>query len=167
MELIEKSVVEVLEYWFADYKVNFTGKYRKQDYTNYTNAISSCNDKLNTLHSQLSNAYDFLEQGIYTVDVFRQRSITLQNEIAETEKVLKKIKAEYENKLSEEAILNNFIPHTEQLLGNYYTLDVKSRNDILHQLLIKVTYIKTEKGTRNKPAPFKIKIYPKILKAQP
>lgn len=166
MELIEKSVVEVLEDWFADYKVNFTEKYRKQDYTNYINAISSCNDKLSTLHSQLSNAYDFLEQGIYTVDVFRQRSTTLQNDISETEKTLKKIKAEYENKLSEEAIVNNFIPHTEQLLSNYYTLDVKSRNDVLHQLLVKVTYIKTAKGTRNKPAPFKIKIYPKILKSQ-
>lgn len=167
MELVEKAVVEAIEEWFADYKLNFKEKYSKQDYPNYINIIKNYKDKIELLNKQLNNTYDFLEQGIYTIDTFKQRNTLIQNDINETTKSLKRAQAEYNSKLSEDAIMNNFIPNTESLLNAYYQLtDAKSKNDILHQILEKVTYIKTEKGTRNKPAPFEIKIYPKILKSQ-
>lgn len=167
IELVEKAVIETIEDWFNDYKVNFKDKYSKQDYTNYISAIKAYNDKIALLNKQLTNAYDLLEQGVYTVDIFKQRNIVLQGDIEKTTEALKNTKAEYESKLSEDAIVNDFIPRTEQLIENYYSLtDAKAKNDILHEILDKVIYIKTEKGTRNKPAPFNIDIYPKILRSQ-
>lgn len=165
--LVEKAVLEAIEDWFADYKLNFKDKYSKQDYSNHIIIMKNYKDKIELLNKQLSNTYDLLEQGIYTIDLFKQRNITIQNNINETTKALKKAQAEYNSKLSEDAIMNCFIPNTEKLLEAYYQLtDAKAKNDILHQILEKVTYIKTKKGTRNKPAPFSIRIYPKILKSQ-
>ncbi|MDO4300054.1 MAG: recombinase family protein [Clostridia bacterium] len=167
-ELVEKAVIEAAEDWLAGYILNFTDKYVKQDYTNHINIIKNYKDKINLLNKQLVNTYDLLEQGIYTTALFKQRNTVLQNDINETTKFLNKAQAEYEHKLSEDAIMNSFIPVTEKLINAYYRLNsAKPKNDILHEVLEKVTYIKTKKGTRNKPAPFKIKIYPKILKSQP
>lgn len=165
MELVEKAVIESIDEWFTDYKLNFKDKYSKQDYTHHINIIKNYKDKINLLNKQLINTYSLLEQGIYTTDLFKQRNTAIQNDINETTNALKKAQAEYNNKLREEAIMNSFIPNTQKLLDTYCQLtDTKAKNDILHEILEKVTYIKTEKGTRNKPAPFKIKIYPKILK---
>lgn len=167
IELVEKAVIESIEELFADYKLNFKDKYTKQDYMHYINIIKNYEDKIDLLNKQLNNTYDLLEQGIYTTDVFKQRNTTIQNDITETTKALKEVQAEYDNKRNEDTIVNGFIPNTEKLLDIYYKItDAKAQNDILHEILEKVTYIKTEKGTRNKPAPFKIKIYPKILKSQ-
>lgn len=167
VELVEKAVLEAIEEWFADYKVNFKDKYAKQDYTRYVTAIKAYNDKLSLLNKQLTNAYDLLEQGVYTVDIFTQRSDILHRDISRTAQALADIKTEYTAKLSEDAIINEYIPHTQLLLENYYSLtDAKAKNNILHQLLHKVEYKKTEKGIRNKPAPFEIEIFPSILKSQ-
>lgn len=167
IEFVENAVIEAIAEWFADYKLNFKNKYSKQDYTNHIIIIKNYNDKIDLLNKQLNNTYELLEQDIYTIDIFKQRNTTIQNDIAETTKALKEAQSEYNSKLREDAVMNSFIPNTEKLLDAYYQLaDAKAKNDILHQILEKVTYIKTEKGTRNKPAPFNIKIYPKILKSQ-
>ncbi len=108
-----------------------------------------------------------MEQGVYTIDIFKKRNIAIQNDINITTKSLKDIKEEYNSKLNESSILDNYIPNTQKLLDVYSNLaDAKSKNEILTELLNKVSYIKTEKGTRNKSAPFKIKIYPNILKSR-
>lgn len=165
--LVEKAIVEAMEDWFADYKLNFKDKYMKQDYTKYVNIIKNYSYKLEMLNKQLNNIHDLLEQGVYTIDVFRQRSTSIQNDINSTAKALKQAQAEYNNKMSEDDIMDNYIPQTEKLIDAYHQItDTKIKNEILHQILDKVTYIKTEKGTRNNPAPFNIKIYPKILKSQ-
>ncbi len=167
VSLIEQAVIETLEDWFADFELTFKDKYLKEDYTSHINIIKSYTDKLELLNKQLNNTYDLLEQGVYTIDIFKQRNTAIQNDIDNTSKALKQARTEYDCKLSESAILDNYIPQTEKLIDTYRQLsDAKAKNEILHQLLDKVTYIKTEKGTRNKPAPFKIKIYPKILKSQ-
>ena len=167
LELVESALLEMLENWLLDYKINFIGKYQKADGSYYLTAIKSLSDKLNTLKSQLTNTYTLLEQGVYTIDIFKQRNEAIKNDISITSNRLEQIEAEYSDRMSEDEILDRFIPHTEYLLDVYHSLgydEAKAKNDILHELLDKVTYIKTKKGTRNKPAPFIIKIYPKILK---
>lgn len=167
LELVESALLEMLENWLLDYKINFIGKCQKADGSYYLTAIKSLSDKLNTLKSQLTNTYTLLEQGVYTIDIFKQRNEAIKNDISITSNRLEQIEAEYSDRMSEDEILDRFIPHTEYLLDVYHSLgydEAKAKNDILHELLDKVTYIKTKKGTRNKPAPFIIKIYPKILK---
>jgi len=167
IDLVEKAIIEMLEDWLKDYRINFKDKYQKADLSVQTNIIKNCNGKLLTLKKQLTNTYELLEQGIYTVDVFKSRNEAIQRDIDITKKLLNQTEYEYSRLLDEDTIFNNFIPHTEELLWIYYRLnDAKSKNDVLHELLEKVTYIKKEKGTRNKPAPFEIKIFPKISKSQ-
>lgn len=167
VNLVEQAVVETLEDWFADFELTFEDKYLKEDYAEHINIIKNYNNKLEMLNKQLNNTYDLLEQGVYTIDVFKQRNVAIQNDIDNTTKALKQAQMEYNCLLTEANIRDNYIPQTEKLIDAYHHLsDAKAKNEILHQLLDKVTYIKTEKGTRNKPAPFDIKIYPKILKSQ-
>jgi DNA invertase Pin-like site-specific DNA recombinase len=167
LELVEHALMEMLEEWLADYKINYTDKYRQTDYTHLVSLIKANKDRLATLNKQLTTTYDLLEQGVYTIDIFKQRHESIQKDIDLATKQLRQSEIEYNRLHTEDTILTEFIPHVEKLLDAYYKLDdAKARNDILQELLDKATYIKTEKGTKNKPAPFTLKIYPKIVKSR-
>lgn len=167
IELVESALLEMLEQWLDNYELDYKNMQTNIDYTPYISAIKTYSEKLGTLKKQLAKTYEFLEQGIYTVDVFRQRSKTIQQDIDNTEKLLSYAQAEYNNAADEEEILNNFIPGMRKLIDTYYVLDEqKTKNDTLHELLDNVVYTKTKKGTRNRPAPFDIQIFPKIPKGR-
>jgi DNA invertase Pin-like site-specific DNA recombinase/ssDNA-binding Zn-finger/Zn-ribbon topoisomerase 1 len=167
LELVEAAVLEALNDWLADYKLHFEENYSKQDYTGYLASIKSYSDRLSKLKLQLNNTYELLEQGVYTVDVFRNRNAALLDEINITTTALGKVQYDYERRISADEMLNDYIPNADKLLNTYSEItDAKIKNDILHQLLEKVTYIKTGRGTKNKPAPFSIKIFPRIPKSQ-
>ena len=164
IELIEKAIMEMLEDWLADYTISYKNKEQKSDFNNYLAIIKSCSNRLETLKRQLTNTYELLEQGVYTTDVFKKRREAIQKDIDFADKQLKQSKTEYQKLLDE---FNSFIPPAKKLIDAYYSLDnPKAKNNILHELLAGVTYIKTERGTRNKPAPFALKIYPRISKSR-
>lgn len=167
IELVENAVIEAVHDWLSDYKLLFEKKESHSDNSYYTEIIKKYEEKLALLNKQLTNTYDLLEQGIYTPEIFRQRNIALQNNIDFTSAALNKARSEYNSVENINLAINNFIPNTEKLLSAYSRLsDAESKNKTLKQILEKITYIKTEKGIRSKPAPFNIKIYPKLKKSR-
>lgn len=48
-------------------------------------ALGKVRTEIDTLNKQLNNAYDLLEQGVYTVDVFKQRSQELETRIKQAQ----------------------------------------------------------------------------------
>ncbi len=127
-------------------------------------AIEKAQKDIDTLKKQVSNAYDFLEQGIYDKETFFQRNKILSERIAKAEETLKLRKEELESEQEREKSFQTIIPKVEHLLEVYDTLSsAQEKNDLLMDVLEKVIYLK-EKGLKNggKPDSFEITIYPKI-----
>lgn len=157
-EVVEQRIILALREWLAGYRV-------KIDTIGFADDIEECHIRIKRLEqekeklqSQLDNAYNLVEQGVYTLDVFRSRQAVLTSSM----ETLEKQRTEVEKLLSEyttnEATQNMLIPETERLLASYEDMSVQERNDILKTILNRIEYRK-EKGHGGK---LTIDIFPRL-----
>ena len=123
-----------------------------------TRTLSILNDnlalsdkELQQLNEQLDNAYDLVEKGVYSPEIFLKRSKTIQSKIDEektkNEDILKQI--DKETKMLERK--NKLIPKIETTLAVYDTASPAERNRMLSDIIERIDYIKTERSKRNGP----------------
>ena len=126
--------------------------------------IKKIDSDLTGLTSQLNRAYNLLEQGVYSVDIFKERQQNLNSSIS----ALKEQKTQTESDLKHfydlQETQERFAPKVRHLLDTYYSNTVDVNNEILRDLIDRITYEKNEKNTRGKleNCNFELHIYPKI-----
>jgi len=171
LHYVERAILDSLAEWLRDYKIKWdfpdkAGKSSSQIKLK-KKAISKAIGELDDIKNQTGKLHDLLEQGIYTTEVFLERSRVLSErsnrlnaEVAALEVSLK------EDRMREEG-RENIIPKVEVLLETYDGLTTpKAKNDILREVLEKVVYIKTNKGRwHNAPDDFEIILYPRLPKS--
>ena len=106
-----------------------------------------------------------MEQGIYTTDVFLERSRALSLRIDEVKEHIALLDKELKTEITREDNAVNIIPKVEKLLEVYHDLpSPKAKNDMLKDVLEKVVYTKKERSKKGNLDNFNITIYPKIPK---
>ena len=167
--LVEKKLLQSLEIWLEKYKLEIKQKEEKGNNLEadaIIESIKNVDNELNTLGKQLNSLHDFLEQGIYSTEVFLERLKILNDKI----NIVKKSKEELENKLNSISIIEEnkktVIPKVEKVLETYNRLETpKEKNELLKEILHKVIYIKEEGGRWSGNVDnFKLKLYPKLPK---
>ena len=102
--------------------------------------------------------HDFLEQGVYDIDVFLERSRILSERLKDIDN--KVIELQQELEINRQRNKNNLVPKLDNLFKLYFTSnDVKLKNDLLKDVLYKVEY---SKGKNSSVTGFKLTLYPKI-----
>ena len=128
------------------------------------NNITALNKELSTAKAQLNNAYDFLERGIYTPEVFFERSAALKDKINTIEQNINNIQNEILKEQKQQQAKLNFLPKVKTIVDCYCELDnEKAKNDMLKEVIDHIDYIKEVKG-RGHEDDFKLTIYPIISK---
>ncbi len=165
MSLIEKDIIEVLCDWIDKYSIC-----SKQDneltlnINTLNNNITALNKELSTTKEQLNNAYNFLERGIYTPEVFFERSAALKDKINTIEQNIHNIQNEILKEQKQQQAKLNFLPKVKTIVDCYWELDnAKAKNDMLKEVIDHIDYIKEVKG-RGHEDDFKLTIYPIISK---
>lgn len=127
-------------------------------------AVAAAKDELSTLRGQLSRAHDLLEQGVYDLDTFLDRSRSLTERIAAAEARLNEASAELAENELRVASRRSFFPLVERLLKEYDELSVGEKNVRLKQVLEKVVYTKTVRSPHSRASvnDFDLVLYPKI-----
>lgn len=168
LHFVEKHILISLEQWLQEYKLQWNmeeslPKQHNQIQIKKT-AYQKAEKELVTLHQQLDNTHTLLEQGIYSTDIFLERSRLLHQKIENTKQNLQMLKNDIEKDILYQQNQNDIIPKVEHLLSVYDTLyTAKSKNDMLKEVLEKVIYIKNKNGRwHNSPDDFEIVLYPKI-----
>lgn len=93
---------------------------------------------------QLSRLYDLLEQDIYDVNTFLERSETVKSRIRSLESAIKEIDDETKPRLSpQESILR-----LQYVVDNFYTSSPEEKNRLLHSVVRKIYYSKTVRMCR-------------------
>ena len=108
--------------------------------------------------------YDLLEQGVYSTEVFLERSASLQSRISEAQSNVAQLKLELDKERQREANIEQFLPACEDLLSCYWDLSIPERNRLLKFLIESIEYKKLTKNKRghlNEPN-FELTIKPRI-----
>ncbi|MCI8512020.1 MAG: recombinase family protein [Lachnospiraceae bacterium] len=168
LDLVEQRVIDGLKDWVRQYELDWP-----EDSMNGTAAtleIMESNIKSLTLRqdqvkTQLSNAYDLLEQGVYPLKLFQERRTVLEGKKAAIELELANLEKERSEIEAREQARRDFIPNIKRIIEAYWNTEgVEARNSMLKQVLDRIEYTKTErtkKGTRD-TAVFALHFYPRL-----
>jgi len=162
-DAVEARIVEGLEIWLNDYKI----KWGKRNHTTPQSeiklkerAIISLQNELKELENQRGKLFDFLERGIYTEEVFMERSKDVSKRITVTSQEIENIQKNLELELTRQVARSKIIPIAESVVKSYYQTDnPMSRNALLKSVLNKVVY---KKGPGQYKEQFELFLHPRL-----
>lgn len=160
LEHIEDKVVDSLKDWLQGYRLSFKDTQTVSSVDILENTIKQLEKELQDLHRQKNNLHNLLEQEIYTVDTFLERSKVLADKIDTINNNIIKIKHEIEYEHKKEVAQGDIIPSLENVLELYPFLDnAKDKNKLLKGVLHKIEYKKERKQVNDD---FALILYPKL-----
>lgn len=170
LDIIEKKVIESLRIWLQEYETEINN-------TSITNSntseiidmkkvqLSKTEKQLEECENKLERIYDFLENGIYTLDVFTDRKNKILKEKQQLSATAKQLSSETCELEKNERNKKELIPKIKNVLDSYGNCtSMKEKNDLLKTVIEKIEYLKTEKcyGKNANPENFELLIYPKF-----
>lgn len=165
--LVEQQILQYLRGWLHAYEVDnkiidFSPVIK--EITLKQETIKKLDSDIAQFTSQLNRAYDLLEQGVYTIEIFKERQSILKASIVALENQRKETQRDLNHFFELQKTQNQFVPRVKHLLDTYETNSVEVNNEILKSLIERVLYEKTERNTRGKlnNCNFSLSIYPHI-----
>ena len=165
---IEDEIVSFLKSWITEQAITFQGNESISDKKNtelLTKQLALANQELFELNKQLEKTYDLLEREIYTEELFTQRNKTISENIKTIQKQVRHYESELKQLSENEKKRTLWLPKSIKLINAYDVTDsAELRNNLLKQLIYRVTYLKTERNHRGTVdnRNFKLSITPKI-----
>lgn len=161
---VENALLDTLRLWYAELSAGAPAPSGFADDLELVKAhLSSLHDELDRLRKQLSRAYDLVEQGVYTSDVFLSRSRTLSAQIEETERAI--VHEEQEQTRLQLTIQNQSeqLPRLAHVLDTYSpSLPAQERNELLRSILDHVEYSKTSRERWSNGSDMSLDLFPKL-----
>jgi len=168
LSIVEERLLEAIDNWMQNYKLQWKDddfeSSKTADYRILLKSIKRLDDEIATLDKQMNSIHDLLEQGVYTTEVFLDRSKKISDRINELKQAKKELNEQYQAFEQQEVNKKFIIPKIEKVLDIYRTVDdPEIRNQLLHEILEKVIYTKTQRGNRGGHADnFNLVLYPKL-----
>ena len=146
-DVVEKAVLEALRDWLKGYKVKIDGIGFAEEIARDKEQLARLEQEAEKIQAQMDKAYDLVEQGIYTLEIFKARHDRLTESKVEIEREKAAVSEELERLENNEAAQSNLIPNTEELLESYELMTAQERNALLKAILRRIEY---EKGADGK-----------------
>lgn len=173
LSLVEEMVLNSLNEWLKGYSLKYEAEKNNRRISDEIrikeNAILNYDIELKTLNKQKDNTYDFLEQGIYSPEIFQQRLSAITGKISLIKDEIQKLQKSLTNATKTDSNINSFIPSVQRVLDAYNeTDDISVKNKMLKSLLCYVDYSKDSpnKKFQRYNANFQLNIYPRIPESQ-
>lgn len=161
LEDVEEAIIKSLEIWLNNYRaqLNKTSDKIEVDSTILEKHLKNIEIEIDTSNKQQEKLYDLLEQGVYTSDVFLDRSRILSEKVKELKTAYSKLQKELERFDQDKHARIELIPKIDAIIKTYNTInDPAIKNAMLKQVIEKVTYLKTVKIRGE----FQVIVYPKL-----
>ncbi|MBD5139770.1 MAG: recombinase family protein [Ruminococcus sp.] len=124
-------------------------KIKKAEYKNEQDIKPVVRDKQSIIEAELTRLknrqikiYDFFEQGIYSAEVFSERSAAVSEKIKGCEAMLKEISA---NEAAPKLGGTELVFRLEKVIRDFDTADPEEKNKMLRSIIRKIEYSKTER----------------------
>lgn len=160
---VEKAILDGLKEIMESYKIQLSDPYPAAASDDTLQRIKKLTAEKASEKKKLDQIFDFLESGIYSVEVFTQRKAVIDDRIRDIDHTLQELQEEHDNAEASRKAIERFIPKVENLLSSYYTLSAAEKNSVLSEVIDHCTYYKTARGQRGKgSAPFRLDIFPRL-----
>lgn len=174
LSLVEEKILEGLKDWIADYKLKWQIEDKPIKAKNSAlemtrKALIKLDEEIKKLHHQQSAIDDLLEQGVYTVKKYTQRTQMIAQRLKQAEDDYKELQIILATEEMREESRKTIIPNVEHLHEVYHALPTpQAKNDMLKEVLEKVVYTKMKGGRwHSLPDDFEIVLYPKLPHSNP
>lgn len=155
-DVVETEIIAALRTWLEGYQVKIDTVGFADEIAEQRALLEKYDQELAKLNQQLENAFDLVEQGVYTLELFKERREKLNASISEVKEQRSRATIALEKLESNDACQSNLIPRTEELLESYASMTNQERNDLLKAILQKIEYQKGADGT------IEIDLYPRL-----
>ena len=141
--------------WLNEYKIRI-GAARPTSANSVETALSAVRGQLSQLQAQQDTICEYLEKGIYSIDMFTKRNTALAKEIkqlqiSETDLLQKQLEGDKEN-----GTQSQIIPTAQHILDSYPTLSPAEKNQLWKLVMTKATVYRSQDDALT------IHIYPNI-----
>lgn len=160
-DYFESKVINELEKYLENYKISITNESKNTDNIDiYNKQLTDLKKELTLLNQQKMNTFDLLERGIYSENVFIERSNNISSRISFIDDEIIKLKDMIEKEKIKVDI--NKITTFENILAAYKTTeDIKLKNELLKSILEKIVYLREQDASDDD---FSVTIYTKLLR---
>ena len=139
-EMVENEIRDAMEEWLEDYLIQLETT-SMPTIDPIETALETVRGQLSTLQAQQESICEYLEKGIYTIEMFTKRNLALAKEIKqlqESEDNLLKQKSEGKQK---ETAQTQIIPVAQHILESYPILSLEEKNRLWKLVLKKLPSI--------------------------
>lgn len=162
LDMIEEKLLTALRLWCKDHIPDWESAAhtlrRAAPHADVSLALRSKKAEYTRLQTQIQNAYDFLEQGIYTPSVFTQRQTLLQEKLQIVTDEIQALSS-----ICQTVAQTQYTIPQQSIWEIYPHLSPTQKNLLLKDLIQYVVYEKTTSGRwHHSPDAFTLTIYPKI-----
>ena len=154
-DFAEEAILDAMRSWLAEYTIRVKSDDLPQTDPIDT-ALSVVQGQLAQLRTQQDNICEYLEKGVYTVEMFTKRNETLMKELRKLQASEDDLLKQKESKSSTKSIEAEVIPTTQRILDSYPHLSVEEKNRLWKIVMKKITMYRTPEGD------FTLHIYPKL-----
>jgi site-specific DNA recombinase len=165
LHLVEARLLEALQDWLSKYRITIAQEDAGTDEELLKQSLERIQKELAILDKQMSSLHDLLEQGVYSIETFLERSNLLEKRIAAAQADKKRIEDELEKAALREKSKEEIVPAVMEVLDLYWQLESPAdRNHLLKKVLDKAVYDKDVAGRRNGKGAddFRLVIYPRL-----
>lgn len=164
LDEVEAAVLHALEVWLAEYKVKLARLPAAQQAGSEAaeREITRLEQSISTINKQLDSLYDLVESGVYSTELFTQRSKALNHKLTAAYTALEAAQARLSSHRQLRQNRFEVIPSVEHVLATYPTLTSPAeKNALLRGVLDRAIYTKT-KGGRYTPGDMQVYLFPKL-----
>lgn len=165
LDNVEKEVINSLRSLYDSYKYHLKPEQlNTSSLENKHSLLQIKEQELAEINKRRNGLFDFLERGIYTEDVFKERMAKIEKELDAAASALEQLTSDYNALSARLHEQSEFIPKCRALLENYDFLSPAEKNALYKELIEKMVYTKTRRSNRGNldEILFALDIYPKI-----
>ena len=154
---VEEAIRDAMEDWLDEYIIQLNSE-SKPKADPIATALEAVQAQLVGLQQQQDALCDYLEKGVYTIEMFTKRNATLAREIKKLQESEADLMRKKESGSQANQAAMEIIPTTQHILDNYDVLTIAEKNRLWKLVLKKATVYRTPDGELS------VHIYPKLPK---
>lgn len=158
---VERMVLDTLRGWLASYSAGID-PFPQRDLTEQLRtSLKQFEKHLSDLDARVNRAFELVETGVYTPEIYVERKNALDAERVSMMKQITNIEAELKKLENEQAIRQEFLPKLQHVLETYEAAEnAREQNQLLKTVIDKIVYTKTVRVTSNNPGNLHLQVYP-------
>ena len=158
---VEQMVLDTLRTWLASYDDGGDPFPQQNLSESLQSSLAQFERQQSDIDARIQRAYELVETGVYSPEIFVERKSALDNERAYVMQRIESLHAEIEKIADEEKIRQQFVPKLRHMLDVYDSAEnAREKNNLLRTVIEKIIYTKTVRVTSNNPGNLRLQVFP-------